>query len=260
LETSKPSTVNTWAPSTKPVAGTGLQPQLEQQSWADALCGYLGKVGAIVAKDLAAELRTKEILTSMLVFAFLVVVIFNFSFELRNVDMAALGPGILWVSFTFAGILGLNRAFALEKDRGCLEGLMLTPVDRSAIYLGKVTGTFLFMVVMEAVALPIFGILNDVPVFKPALVPVILLGTLGFVAVGIPFAAMAANTRTREVMLPILLFPMVVPVIIASVKATGAVLADQPLSTVSEWLTLLVAYDVIFLVICFLTFELVLEE
>jgi heme exporter protein B len=245
--------------SPESVAGAGVQPWPRPQGWADALHSYFGKVGAIVAKDLAAELRTKEILTSMLVFAFLVVVIFNFSFELRNVDMAALGPGILWVSFTFAGILGLNRAFALEKDRGCLEGLMLAPVDRSVIYLGKVIGTFLFMIVMEAVALPIFGILNDVPFLKPALIPVILLGTLGFVAVGILFAAMAANTRTREVMLPILLFPMVVPVIIASVKATGAVLADQPLSTVSEWIILLITYDVIFLVVCFLTFELVLE-
>lgn len=229
-------------------------------SWVAALRDYLDKVGAIVWKDVVAELRTKEIFTSMLVFALLVVVIFNFAFELRQVDMSLMGPGILWVAFTFAGVLGLNRSFVLEKDRGSLEGLMLAPVDRSAIYLGKLLGNLLFMLVMEAFALPLFAVLNNQPLLLPGLVPVIFLGTLGFVTVGTLFAAMSVNTRTREVMLPVLLFPMMVPMVIAAVKATGVVLAGDPLSAAGDWLSLLVAFDVIFLVVCWLVFEYVVEE
>ncbi len=229
-------------------------------AWVGALRDYLAKVAAIVWKDVTAELRTKEIFTSMLVFAFLVVLIFNFAFELRQVDMDLVGPGILWVAFTFAGILGLNRSFVLEKDRGSLEGLMLAPVDRSAIYLGKLLGNLLFMLVMEAFALPLFAVLNNQPLLLPGLVPVIFLGTLGFVAVGTLFAAMAVNTRTREVMLPILLLPMMVPVVIAAVKATEVVMAGEPLSAAGDWLSLLVAFDVIFLAVCWLVFEYVVEE
>lgn len=240
----------------------GLPKSLEisEVSWLTTLRDYLDKVGAIVWKDLVAELRTKEIFTSMLVFALLVVVIFNFAFELRQVDMSLMGPGILWVAFTFAGVLGLNRSFVLEKDRGSLEGLMLAPVDRSAIYLGKLLGNLLFMLVMEAFALPLFAVLNNQPLLLPGLVPVIFLGTLGFVTVGTLFAAMSVNTRTREVMLPVLLFPMMVPVVIAAVKATGVVLAGDPLSAAGDWLSLLVAFDVIFLVVCWLVFEYVVEE
>lgn len=236
---------------------SAFQPQ--RVSWVGALRDYLAKVGAIVWKDVVAELRTKEMFTSMLMFAFLVVLIFNFAFELRRVDMDLLGPGILWVAFTFAGVLGLNRSFVLEKDRGSLEGLMLAPVDRSAIYLGKLLGNLLFMLVMEAFAVPLFAVLNNQPVLLPGLVPVVFLGTLGFVAVGTLFAAMAVNTRTREVMLPILLLPMMVPVIIAAVKATGVVMAGEPLSAAGDWLSLLVAFDVIFLAVCWLVFEYVVE-
>jgi len=234
--------------------------EASEVSWLTTLHDYLDKVGAIVWKDVVAELRTKEIFTSMLVFALLVVVIFNFAFELRQVDMSLMGPGILWVAFTFAGVLGLNRSFVLEKDRGSLEGLMLAPVDRSAIYLGKLLGNLLFMLVMEAFALPLFAVLNNQPLLLPGLVPIIFLGTLGFVTVGTLFAAMSVNTRTREVMLPILLFPMMVPVVIAAVKATGVVLAGDPLSAAGDWLSLLVAFDVIFLVVCWLVFEYVVEE
>jgi heme exporter protein B len=234
--------------------------RLPEVSWAGALRDYLTKVGAIVWKDVTAELRTKEIFTSMLVFAFLVVLIFNFAFELRRVEMDLVGPGILWVAFTFAGILGLNRSFVLEKDRGSLEGLMLAPVDRSAIYLGKLLGNLLFMLVMEVFALPLFAVLNNQPLLLPGLVPVIFLGTLGFVTVGTLFAAIAVNTRTREVMLPVLLLPMMVPVVIAAVKATGVVMAGEPLSAAGDWLSLLVAFDTIFLAVCWLVFEYVVEE
>ncbi len=229
-------------------------------SWLEEVKTFGRKSLAIVAKDVVAELRTKEIFTAMFVFALLVIVIFNFAFELHRVEMELIAPGVLWVAFTFAGVLGLNRSFVLEKDRGCLEGLMLCPVDRSAIYVGKLVGNLIFMGVMEVIALPIFGVLSNLSVFRLALIPVIVLGTVGFAAVGTLFSAMAVNTRTREVMLPVLLFPILVPVIIAAVKATQQVLAGSSLMGIANWLNLLIAFDVIFLVAAFLTFEFVVEE
>jgi heme exporter protein B len=232
----------------------------EARRWTSEAWNFLGKVRAIVAKDIVAEVRTKEIFTSMVVFALLVIIIFNFAFELRRVDLALIAPGILWVAFTFAGVLGLNRSFILEKDRGSLEGLMLSPVDRSAIYLGKMVGNLIFMTVMEAVALPLFIVFSNLPIVLGGLIPVIVLGTVGFAGVGTLLAAIAVNTRTREVMLPVLLFPIEVPLIIAAVKATQLVLEGKALAEAAAWLDLMVTYDVIFLVIAFLTFEYVIEE
>lgn len=222
--------------------------------------GYLGKVATVVWKDIVAELRTKEVFSSMLVFALLVIVICSFAFQLRSVEMRDLAPGVLWVAFTFAGVLGLNRSFLLESDRGCLEGLMLAPLDRSGIYLAKMLGNMVFMSVVEMITLPVFWALSNLILFPFSLVAVIALGTLGFVAIGTLFAAMTVNTRAREVMLPMLLFPIAVPVLVAAVKSTGTVLAGEPLSAAGGWLQLLVACDVIFLVLAFLTFEYVVEE
>lgn len=221
---------------------------------------YFGKVVAIVWKDLVAELRTKEMFSSMLVFALLVIVIFNFAFELKSADMTDLAPGMLWVAFTFAGVLGLNRSFALEKDRGALEGLMLTPLDRSGIYVAKMLSNLIFMSLVELMVLPLFWVLSNLMFFPIALIPVVILGTLGFVAIGSLFAAMTVNARAREVMLPVLLFPVAAPLIVAAVKATGTVLAGQPLLRAGGWLQLLLACDVIFLVLSILTFEYVIEE
>lgn len=221
---------------------------------------FLRKVLAIVQKDIAVELRTKEMLSSMFVFALLVIVIFNFAFELRVEDVRKVTPGVLWVTFTFAGMLGLNRSFVLEKDRGCLEGLLLCPVDRSAIYFGKMLGNFIFMTVVEAIILPIFSVLFNLSLLRPGLLLIVVLGTLGFAGVGTLFSAMAVHTRAREVMLPVLLFPVVVPAMIAAVKATGGILDGQIFSEMAHWLRLLVAFDVIFLAISFMTFDYVVEE
>jgi len=222
--------------------------------------GFLRKILAIVHKDIIAELRTKEMFSSMFVFALLVIVIFNFAFELRVANIKQVAPGVLWVAFTFAGMLGLNRSFILEKDKGCLEGLLLAPVDRSAIYFGKMLGNLIFMSVVEAIVLPIFWVLFNPPLFSPALIPVIVLGTLGFAGVGTLFSAIAVHTRAREVMLPILLFPIVVPLMIAAVKITGGLLDGQPLSEMRNWLNLLVGFDVIFLTVSYMTFDYVVEE
>lgn len=215
---------------------------------------------AIVAKDATAELRSKETLSAMLVFALLVVVIFNFSFELRVDNARQIAPGVLWVAFAFAGVLGLNRSFILEREGGCIEGLMLTPVDRGAIYLGKFLGNVLFMLVTEAIILPIFAALFDAAVANPLLWLIMLLGTIGLAAVGTLFAVMAVSTRAREIMLPLLLFPISVPVLIAATKATAQVMDGAGLTAAAPWLRLLLAFDLIFTIVAFLCFEYVLEE
>jgi heme exporter protein B len=221
---------------------------------------YLDKVLAIVGKDISAELRRREVLTSMFVFAVLVIVVFNFAFELRVENTEAVAPGVLWVAIAFAGMLGLNRSFITEQDRGCMEGLLLTPVDRSAIYVGKMLGNLLFMFTMEVIILPIFGAFFNLSVFSPRLLLVVLLGTAGFAGVGTLFSAVAVHTRTREVMLPILLLPVSIPVLVAAVKATGETIAQIPPTTEGPWMAVLVAFDVIFLTVAFLTFEYVFQE
>ena len=217
------------------------------------------KVGAILWKDIVCEWRSKDASTAMLVFALMAVVIFNFAFELRVESVANVAPGVLWVTFCFAGVLGLNRSLVIEKDRGCLEGLMLCPVDRSAIYLGKMLGNVLFMLAMEVIVLPVFAVLFNLPLVTPELLAIVFVGTLGFAAVGTLFAAIAINTRAREVMLPVLLFPIIVPLVIAAVKSTESLLAPTGMAE-APWLGLLVAFAAIFLVVATLTFEYVLEE
>lgn len=221
---------------------------------------YLDKVLAIASKDIATELRTREVLSSMFVFAILVIVVFNFAFDLNVENTEAVAPGVLWVAIAFAGMLGLNRSFITEKDRGCMEGLLLCPVDRSAIYLGKMAGNLLFMLATEAIVLPVFAAFFNVSVFSPRLLLVVFLGTLGFAAVGTLFSAVAVHTRTREVMMPILLLPVAVPVLVAAVKATGEILATVPPPSEGPWMAVLIAFDVIFLTVAFLTFEYVFQE
>jgi len=223
---------------------------------------YLRKVMAIVQKDVVAELRTKEMFSAMFVFAILTVVIFNFAFDLRvsGERVRQVAPGALWVAFAFSGVLGLNRAFVLEQDRGCLEGLLLAPVDHTAIYFGKMLSTLIFMLVVEALTLPVFTAFFGVNLFDGRLVLVVLLGTLGFAGVGTVLSAMTAQTRAREVLLPILLLPVAAPVLIAAVKATSGILDGLPMSELRLWMTLLVAFDVLFPAVAFITFDYVVKE
>src|SRR3990172_9911725 len=143
---------------------------------------YWRKVTAIVWKDALSEMRTKEILSSVLVFALLVIVTFNFAFNASKEVLAVVAPGILWVAFTFAGVLSLTRAFVIEKEDGCLEGLLSCPVGRDVIYVGKMLGSLLFMVVVEAIALPVFALLFNLPVLSPQLLTITLMATIGFAA------------------------------------------------------------------------------
>jgi len=217
-------------------------------------------VAAIVWKDIRAELRTKDIFSSMFVFAVLSIIVFSFAFELRVPNMTMVVPGILWVAITFAGTLGLNRAFVIEQDKGSLAGLLLAPVDRSAIYFGKMLGNLLFMLVVEMVLLPLVMIFYNLWLLTPANLLVLFLGTYGFAAVGTVFSAIAVNTRAREVMLPILLFPVVLPLLVAAVKSSSALLQGYALAEVSTWVSMLVVYDLIFIAVSVMVFDYIVEE
>jgi heme exporter protein B len=221
---------------------------------------YWRGIAALVAKDVLAELRSKEALSAMLLFALMVAVTFNLALELRIDNVLQVAPGLMWVAFVFAGVLGLNRSFAAEQESGCIEGLMLTPTDRSSIYVSKCISNTLFMLTAEALFLPVFAILFRVPVSSPALWLVVLLGTVGFASAGTLFAAVAMNSRAREILLPLLLLPIVVPVLTAATRSTALILDGQSLAAYAPWLRLLVAFDIISVVISVLSFEYVIEE
>lgn len=241
--------------------------RLEPEGWRLKAFAYLRTVGAILSKDLSAELRSRELVSAMLVFSLLAILIFNFALDLDRGARETVSAGVLWVTFTFAGTLGLNRSLALEKARGSLDGLLLAPVDRSALYFGKMLGNLLFMAAVEVVVLPVFTVLFNISLFHPWLLIVVGLGTLGYAVVGTLLASMAIHTRAREVMLPILLFPVVVPVVVAAVQASSGVLlfaAGRTMGTLWEtigsWVNLLIVYDVIFLGIAIMVFDYVVEE
>ena len=219
---------------------------------------FIEQVIAILWKDIRYELRSKQMWTGMGLFALLVLVIFNFAFDLRVDNKAAVAPGALWIAFVFASLLGLGRTIAAEREKGAMDRLLLCPVDRRAIYLAKLLGNMLFIGVVELVALPVFVVLFDVALSGGMLVLVVITGTIGVAAIGTLFSAMAAATRARELLLPILVFPLIVPVVIGAVRATSDLIV--PLANEPPWLGLIVAFDIIFLSISMLTFQYVIEE
>jgi len=221
---------------------------------------YFQVVWAVLWKDLRIELRTKDIFTSMAVFAVLALMIFNFAFELRIPDKTVVIPGVLWVAIIFSGVLGLGRAFISEKDRGSMAGLLLAPVDRSAIYLGKMLASLLFILVMEAFLLPLMVIFFNTNFISLPLLLILFLGTLGFAAVGTVFSGLAVNTRTREVLLPVLLFPVMLPVLMAGIRATIGFMEGETLIDMMKWVNLLLFFDIMYLVVAYMTFDFVVEE
>jgi heme exporter protein B len=239
---------------------TDLTIKTDKRRQANSAGEFLRAIWAIVWKDLAAELRSRELLSSMLVFALTVILIFNFALELDAKTRATVTSGVLWVTFAFAGTLGLNRSMAMEKDRGCMDGLLLAPVDRAAIYFGKTIGNLIFMLIVEVIVLPVYSILYNTNLLNPGLILMILLGSIGYVAVGTLLSAMAVQTRTRDVLLPILLFPIAIPVFIAAVKGTTGFLQGIPLDEIMPWINLLIVYDIIFTAVAFMTFDYVVEE
>lgn len=223
---------------------------------------YLNQVTAIVWKDFVTEFKTRELFSSMFIFALLVIIIFIFSIDLSIVKANQVGPGILWVAFLFAGTLGLNRSFMLEKENGCLEGLILTPADRTAIYFGKMLSNLVFLLIMEAFILPLFMIFFNVDLIAHLgpLLLVILLGTVGFCAIGTLLSSLSSNLKTREIMLPILLYPLIVPVVIGAVRLTGQLLAGETLGSMMNWVGLILAFDIIYIGVSIITIDHILEE
>jgi heme exporter protein B len=226
------------------------------------MTSYFGRVMYIALKDLKVEIRSKERLYSMMVFSILVMVIFNFAFDPGAEYIREVAPGILWVALVFSATLGLNKTFASEKEQDCLQGLMLSPLDRSGIYFGKVLSNTFFSLIVAMLTLPFFAVffnISLVKVFLP-LTLVVVLATIGFIAVGTLFAAISVGVKRGEMILPILLFPIEVPVIIAAVKATSMILDGGTLVDYSMWLKILVLFDIIFLMVSFVTFDYLVEE
>ncbi len=242
------------------------------------------KVWAVARKDLRTELRAKEVLGTMIVFSLLAVMIFGIAFDLLPRQAALLDydeflaelengqqiqvvlqrdrvvPGVLWGVLFFSGLLGLNRSFGAEVDRGSLTALLLAPMDRSVIYFGKTLANFLFIAASQLLVLPMILVLFDVNLFRLWILVSLFLGIFGYVSAGVFFAALSANIRARETLLPILVLPVLVPLFVAGVSVTSAVLMDRPFGDFQHWIGMLIIYDLIFLVIPLMVFELIWEE
>jgi heme exporter protein B len=215
----------------------------------------------VVWKDILTERRSKERLNALVFFSLLLLFVFQFALGPERARVEAALPGLLWLGFILSGLLAFGRTFLIERENDCWEGLVLTPGDKSAIYLGKLAGNVLVMIVVEVVLLVLFAVffaIDFTPVL-PALAAVLTLGTLGLASVGTLFGAITAQMRARELLFPVLLLPAVVPVLLASVSATQTVLAGEPLADAAAWLKLLAAADLVYLVVGVLTFEFVLE-
>jgi heme exporter protein B len=219
-------------------------------------------ISAIFVKDLRVEWRNRETLASMCVFGILVVFLFNFAFEPGREESLRLLPGLLWISFAFAGVLCFNRSFAVERENACLEGMTLAPVDPGLIYLGKMLANLLFLGIAECVIVFAAGLWYNFSFVPPLgwFALITLLCSEGYVAVGTTFGAIAANTHMREVMLPVLQFPVAVPVLIAGIEASTGALKGDPLSSYVGWIKLAAGFAVIFTVLSYLLFEYVVEE
>ena len=222
--------------------------------------GLFGPVMVIVWKDVLLELRSKDLIVSVSVFGLLVVVVFNFALNNAAIRSEELAPGILWAAFAFAAVLAMNRAFVRDQEQGGLEGLLISPVSRDAIFLGKALTSLIFMLVVEAVLLPVYAVMLDFSALSWNLMLIIFLGTLGFTVVGTLFSAMAVQTRSREIMLPVLFFPVLLPVIIAAVEASTRAVGGETFIGLGRWLPLIGVFDALFLVICPWVFGFVVEE
>jgi len=221
---------------------------------------FLRPLLVLVWKDILLEVRSRELVLSVLIFGLLVAVVFNFALDVTPQRVTVLAPGILWVAFAFAATMAMSRAFVREREQGGLEGLLLAPVSRDAIFLGKALTNFLFMLLVELVLLPVFAVLFGFSASSFSLIGTIVLATVGFAVVGTLFSAIAAQTRSREIMLPVLFFPVILPVIIGAVEASTRAIGGQTTVGFGQWLPLLAVFDALFLVICPWVFSFVVEE
>jgi heme exporter protein B len=222
---------------------------------------YIRRAAAVFWKDALVERRAKSALNGLLFFALVLLFVWEFTLDGDRERLLAVLPGLLWLSFVLAGLLALGRAFLVECEHGCLEGLLVTPGDKSAVYLGKVLGNVVLLLVVEALLLALFAVFFNLDLTSrlPALSLVVVLGTVGFAAVGTLFAAMTAWARARELLFPVLLLPTLVPLLVGTVSATAAVLGGEPLRGAGHWLQLLAVADIVYLTVGVLTFDVVLE-
>jgi heme exporter protein B len=216
----------------------------------------------IAGKDLYSEWKTKQVVTTMLIFSGLVIVTFSFAFDPSNNAVRAIIPGLIWVITIFSAILGLNRSFLSETKNDNLYGMIVSPTDPSSIYLGKVIANFTFVLIVQLISIPVLFLLFDFRFLGhlPLFIAVVVLGTFGFISVGTFLAALAANSKSSEMLLPILLFPIVSPIIIAAVQATKILLVDlEQIASAISWMQLMGVYNLVFFVLCLILFEYVLE-
>ena len=224
------------------------------------MMSYLGTIRVLLWKDILLEWRSKEITISMFVFSSLVIMVFNFVLDTASISLMMLAPGILWISIIFGGVIGFNRFLSIEKESGGIYGLMISPVERDVIFFGKMLSTFVFLLVIELLIFALFSILYNLSLYSPSFILLAVLATLGMSLVGTLFSTISVNTRSREVMFPILFLPVVLPLMIATVEATGSLLMEGVTKDFFNWVSLLVIFDSIFLVICPIAFTYIIED
>ncbi|MEO6779160.1 MAG: heme exporter protein CcmB [Gemmatimonadaceae bacterium] len=249
-------------PEAAPVADNARSAVVSWESSIRRPPGFIASTFAIAQKDMLIELRSRSVILSALAFAVLALTIFFFAWDPTAVSPIDLAPGVLWVIFTFSGLLGLHRSFGVEQPTRAMDALLAAPVSREAIYLGKLIANLVFVALVQAVSLPAVAILYNVPVgaYVFPLIGVVFLAAVGVVAVGTLFASMAASTRLAELLLPLLSLPFFVPVLLPAAQATARLMSGRPVAEVSGYLQVLVSFDIIFLVSCTLAYPYTLEE
>lgn len=223
---------------------------------------YLRTVFTIFEKDLLLEVKSKEVINSMLIFSLLTVIVFSFIFEPGAEYKSDLVGGILWMAITFSGILGLNKSMMSEINGGNLVALLMAPVDRSAVFFGKVLSNFIFLLIMELITIPVFTVFYNVNIFKNGLWPAVIFigGTYGFSVLGTLFSIISVKSKTREIMLPILLLPVMIPIILAAIQSVNIFISGEEIAESFKWIKLIFAFDLIFTFVVFGIFDYIVEE
>ena len=221
---------------------------------------YWRAIRTIIWKDLSIEMRKKTLVSALLIFSVMVTLVFTFALDLDKSTKDNVAVGVLWVTFVFSSTLGLNQTFANEKNQNSLEGMLLSPIDYTAIFVGKFISTYIFVIIVEIIVIPMFYILYGIPLFSPLFILIVLLGSFGYTLVGTLLASIATRTRAREIMLPILLLPVAMPIIIASVQCSNAILSGAHWGQFSNAFNLVIVYDIIFLGVAIMTFDYLIQE
>jgi len=221
---------------------------------------FFAIVRAIIRKDLQAELRSRELVATMLLFALLSVLIFSFALELDRVAREEAVSGVLWVTVVFSSILGLNRSMAMEREGGNMDGMLLAPIDRSAVFVGKLFGNYIFAISVGLLLLPLMSVLYNMNLLRGWIFITLFIGTLGISTTGTLLAAMTVQTRSREALLPIVMLPVILPLLLGAVRATNGIANDAPINDWMLWPQVIAVVDVIYLVLCYVTFPYVIEE